>query len=456
MSRSITAVTGIMMMIVAAMGAAHVEGAGWAKTYDGGTNIWGTVVTRTEDGGFITAGGIMNVFSGWGWYWSVQQYLIMKINDAGDLEWQKYYGNGWDSRYFTDIVQVEEGYIISGFKYEPETGYDVAIFLKINHEGDLLWERIYGYSQGDLVPSQLVAAGGGATAVGYVDYNGDLDFWAAKVNANGSLAWSRYYDHSREETGICIDRAGDDYIIAGYYVSAMGIYDTWVLLLEDNGTIKAQKNFSERGNEQVTSIKTLGRGKYVMTGFSDTPGAGSFDIFTVKFDMNVFSNPDFQNLYGLYGPDYGYAVDVNSSGQLLVAASAFMPWNGTQNGYILKLDPGNGGVLYSRGYGGWNDDGFYYVEGTEQNNFAVCGFTDSFPNTGYTNAWIMHLNPQGKITGDDSCMLLDRVDPTVNGMDMISPCIPIDSDNIELFTYENIPEFGDKEIEFYGLCHQLP
>ncbi len=76
------------------------------------TNLYGTVVHQTTDGGYIIVGSV-----GYTYLWDVQ---VTKADSNGDLVWQKSFGKSDETDHGSDILQTSDGgYIVLGSTHHP-------------------------------------------------------------------------------------------------------------------------------------------------------------------------------------------------------------------------------------------------------------------------------------------------------------------------------------------------
>jgi len=106
----------------------------WAITYGEAWTDEARSIQQTMDGGYIVAG-YTNSF-GAGYY----DFWILKLNSAGNIEWQKTYGGSdYDKAY--SIQQTNDGgYIVLGNTESfGARGQDIWV-LKLSSEGDIEWQ----------------------------------------------------------------------------------------------------------------------------------------------------------------------------------------------------------------------------------------------------------------------------------------------------------------------------
>ncbi|WP_205513126.1 T9SS type A sorting domain-containing protein [Longitalea arenae] len=136
----------------------------WSKVFGGSEEDHGWVIRKTEDGNYMVAGDARsNDFDVSGNHGGADIW-VLKINGQGDLIWQKTYGN--PNHQFTSSLTVtsDNNYIISGYQqyngYPQVTGSPVyAIYeeaaLKIDGQGNVLWEQYPLFTPGNPGPSRF-------------------------------------------------------------------------------------------------------------------------------------------------------------------------------------------------------------------------------------------------------------------------------------------------------------
>ncbi len=109
-------------------------------------------------------------------------YWIVKTDGAGMIQWQKCYG-GSDNDVATKIANTPEGgYIITGYS-DSNSGDNDSFFtfnhldywvVKINNAGTIQWQETYGGSLDDSATDLLVTADGGYMLGGFVSSTDQL------------------------------------------------------------------------------------------------------------------------------------------------------------------------------------------------------------------------------------------------------------------------------------------
>jgi gliding motility-associated-like protein len=240
-----------------------IDGSGkliWQKCLGGSDYDFATGIVATPDGGCISAGttnsanGDVTGFHGAGDYW------VVKLDKLGNLQWQKAYGGSMTENAFNIQLTSDGGYIVAGFANSSDgdvsgvhpNGYDAWI-VKLDNAGNIQWQKCYGGSQNEVAyyiqltsDGGYVVAGSARSTDGDVTCNAGLtDAWVFKINSNGDLQWQKDFGGNDFDEAYCVQPLSDgSFITAGYVNSSdvsgyhaptanylVGISDYWVVKL---------------------------------------------------------------------------------------------------------------------------------------------------------------------------------------------------------------------------------
>jgi predicted secreted protein len=222
---------------------------------------------NTKDGGHIISGQF--------WTPGGNQYdfWVLKLNKDGSIAWQKSYGGGgWDIA-FSSAETSDGGFIVSGTTSSFGSGGQDVWVLKLDSQGDIVWQKAYGGEMTDYSGTAEQTKDGGYIVVGTSSSFGDSkDIWILKLDSHGNIEWDKTYGDGADESDyfrhIPIKQTSDGgYIVAGSSRSfgAKG-EDFWILRLDKVGNIIWQKIFGTDGEQFPTSIAQLPDGTYRVTG----------------------------------------------------------------------------------------------------------------------------------------------------------------------------------------------
>ena len=358
----------------------------WDKTLGGSSEdaATATPVYETDDGGFIVAGTSDSNDGAFSENHGNSDFWVFKLSAAGDLEWQELYG-GSDEDGASYISGTSDGnYIVAGTTRSNDGdvsgnhGNRDYWVIKINGNGDLLWQQPIGGSSWDYRFSIDVTNDGGAVIAGESDdndptnfpnNNGSDDYLVVKLGTNGDVEWQDSYGGSSYERPEEIKQTSDGgFIVVGYSDSSNGdvsgnngSQDFWILKLEENGDIQWDTALGGTEYERANAVIETSDGGFVIAGRSSSSNYdvddnyGSDDFWVVKLNSN--GAPLWKNNYGGTSNDYAENVFETADNGLIVTGSTHSNDidvsgnHGNQDHWIIKLNS-EGTLLWQNPIGG--------------------------------------------------------------------------------------------------------
>jgi len=214
------------------------------KLDENGNKVWGKhysrifyCVRQTADGGFIAAGD--SIFSQQEWDY-IPSHSLIKLDRNGNREWSNPLGNAFLGSAFSVYQTSDGGYVVSGDSIATKSAYNhshYALALKLDKEGKISWKYFgneFSSAQNILqnTEGEYVAAGN------CLDDEQGLNFLIFKLNGNGTEKWMRSYGKAEQWEYASYVRQTTDggYIVSGQTESyGAGRYDVWLLKLDDYG-----------------------------------------------------------------------------------------------------------------------------------------------------------------------------------------------------------------------------
>jgi hypothetical protein len=226
------------------------------------------------------------------------------------------------------------------------------------------------------------------------------------------------------------------FVVAGY-TNSFGGSDLWVLKLDADGNVGPafpgtwQKIYGGLNWDGAYSIQQTTDGGYIVAGDTQSFGAGSLDFWVLKLDADGNVGPAFpgtwQKTYGGASSDVAWFIQQTSEGGYVVAGETQSFGAGSYDLWVLKLDvDGNVGPAFpgtwQKTYGGASSDVAWFIQQTSDGGFVVAGGTESFGvGGGFEDFWILKMDANGEI--DASCTFI--ADTAVTGAD--STATPADT-----------------------------
>jgi hypothetical protein len=362
----------------------------WTRTYGGSDTETGWSVQQTTDGGYIIAGHTKSFGAG-----GHDVYLI-KTDANGDTLWTRTYGGTGAERSYSVQQTKDGGYVIAG--YTTSTLFDLAdvYLIKTDANGDTLWTRTYGDTYYvDSGRSVQQTTDGGYIIAGHTFYTSggsNSDIYLIKTDTSGNTLWTRTYGGSGAEYSESVQQTTDGgYIIAGYTNSfGADIYDVYLIKTDTSGNTLWTRTYGGNPfNMGLSVLQTIDSG-YVIAGYTNSFGADGFDVYFIKADAN--GDTLWTRTYGGSNNDYGHSVHKSTDGGYVIAGCTKSFGAGGLDVYLIKTDA-NGDTLWTRTYGGSGAETGWSVQQTTDGGYIIAGYTNSF-GAGDLDVWLIRIEAE--------------------------------------------------------------
>lgn len=195
----------------------------WERTYGGAGGDLCQGIARTRDGNFILAG-VTGSYGPVGY-----NIYLLKINGTGSILWEKtidtaYPDWGWNFKVSRIIQGSDEGFLIAGWTGYRGAGRLDILLTKVDDEGNMVWQRTYGTS-GDERPFDVAASqDGGFMVAAYhkpkppetPTKRGKADVYLFKIDADGEVTWDHRYGGEYDDYALSITSDGvGGFVVAG-------------------------------------------------------------------------------------------------------------------------------------------------------------------------------------------------------------------------------------------------
>jgi hypothetical protein len=355
----------------------------WTRTYGGSIMELCFEVQQTSDGGYVAVGFTYSFGAGNGDVW------LVKTDANGDTLWTRTYGTSGDESGNSVRQTTDGGYIVAGF-----TGgfvdYDVYL-VKTDANGDTLWTRTYGGSGGEDAESVQQTTDGGYIIAGSTDSfgAGRLDFYLVKTDANGDTLWTRAYGGDDWDIARSVQQTSDGgYVITGDTESFGGGDDRDVYLVktDSSGDTLWTRVYGGVSRDVGESVQQTTDGGYMITGNTYTPETDE-DFWLLKTDAN--GDTLWTRTYGGIFGENGFCGQQTTDGGYIMTGYTQSFGAGGDDVYLVKTDA-NGDTLWTRTYGGSSNDGGGFVQQTTDGGYIVSGYTMSFA-PGYSAFYLVKV-----------------------------------------------------------------
>lgn len=280
----------------------------------------------------------------------------------------------------------------------------VALNLCIAHAGygfdpGKQWVRVYGGSNSDVARSIQETSVGGYIVAGYTSSFGvgNNDIWILKLEDDGQISWQKTFGGNGVDQAYAVQETSDGgYVITGYTNSfGAGSNDIWVLKLGNDGTIHWGKTYGGSDSDVAYDIQQTSDGEYIVAGCTRSFGDGDTDILVLKLDSS--GNIIWQKTNGgTRTDDEAWSVRETFDGGFVVAGNTYSCGLGLRDILVLKLDS-LGDLVWEKGYGGSKYDHAKSIEPTPDGGYIISGHSSDFV-TGGGNIRILKLDIDGNLS----------------------------------------------------------
>ncbi len=307
--------------------------------------------------------------------------LLIHTDSTGNILWKKCFG-GSKLEVGRTLISSLDGNIFLIGRAESDDG-DIkskkwdgpgAWVVKINYQGDIIWEKAFGTATGfGMTIRSYVALPDGGIMVSSViqgksgdisTFYGGLDIWTVRLSSQGEMLWEKTFGN-------------------------IGLYENLHSMIKTND-----------GNIMCAASASIGAGMVECT--LPASEVGNAWLYEIDLQGNIL----WQQCYGGENHDIPDCI-VQSNNGFTVAASS-LSWGGdivNQHGsidiWLFETDH-NGNILWSNCLGGSLSEYPRYIFLLSDGGYMVVGYADSVDGdlastqTYYhRNLWFIKINSQG-------------------------------------------------------------
>lgn len=380
--------------------------------YGGSLNELGNSIVKTLDGGYAilgytqsSDGDITNKADENFNYW------LLKFDANDNLIWNKSFGGTGDDRGNNLIQTSDGGFALIGFSKSNDgdasnnNGQNDFWVLKLDSNGNLIWENSFGFAGADSGISIIQTSDGGYLLSGILDVTASGgqgnsktllrkhaggDYWVIKLAADGTQLWSKFYGGTFTDTPNDIIQTNDGhFILVGFSDSNdvdisknNGSYDFWVVKIDESGSIIWEKSFGGSEADEAHAITQTADGNFLIVGNTSSRdkdvsiNLGATDVWVLKMSPN--GALIWETTYGGSNFDVGRSISQTLDGNFIISGSSrsldgdISNNKGQNDALVLKIDS-SGNLLWQQTFGGSEIEFAYDAVQLDNSKIIVIG-----------------------------------------------------------------------------------
>jgi hypothetical protein len=151
------------------------------------------------------------------------------------------------------------------------------------------------------------------------------------------------------------------------------------------------KTYGGADKDYGYSVQQTSDGGFIITGYTESFGAGGYDVYLIKADSS--GDTLWTKTYGGANDDYGRSVRQTSDGGFLITGGTYPFGAGAYDVYLIKADS-SGDTLWTKTYGGTDTDIGESVQQTSDGGYIIAGYTHSF-GAGESDVYLIKADSSG-------------------------------------------------------------
>jgi gliding motility-associated-like protein len=290
-------------------------------------------------------------------------------------------------KFTTDGGTIAAGYTDSksgDVSPQPNRDYWDLWIVKLDKCGTIEWEKSFGGTGYESARDIVQTADGGYMVLGETNstdggvvagYGGTKDIWLLKITSTGTLQWQKRYGGTGLDIGNHIEITSD----GGYLIAAStssndgdihgnhgtgGYTDGLLMKLTASGAVQWSKCYGGSKNEELFDFKIVNGTSY-LAGFTNSvdgdipPDQKNYDVWLLAIDAN--GNKIYSKIYGGSQNDVAYCMTKGADGTLTLAGYTTSTdgdvsgAKGSQDYWVLNVTTG-GKLNWQKDLGGSDAD----------------------------------------------------------------------------------------------------
>jgi len=253
---------------------------------------------------------------------------------------------------------------------------------------EIEWHKGYGSDNGEHIHEIHQTGDGGYIGIGQMsEGEGEgTDILVVKIDSSGEFMWQQIIGTKGEkDVGICVEEVADGYVIGGGLFD--GTQQRYLAMMDIEGNVLWQRTYPDNKNGMIRGVDALKNGHMVITGYKNCVHSGFVFIADNSDGFIMLTDSKGEVLWEKpISVAQGAKVrqELDGSGFVICTTKWMNHPDHTEDFCLIKTDS-VGNELWSRTYGGQDDDEHCYdFDLTKDGGYILGGHTRS-PSYGVVN-----------------------------------------------------------------------
>lgn len=244
----------------------------WEKHYGKEGDEQAKCIIETKDLGYAIAGyTTSNMDLTPNWY-------VLKLDSAGNVEWDKQFGSTKEDKAYSIAQTYDEGYVVTGYNSSVSGGFKTLSVIKLDKDGNDLWSRAYRINDWDVGSAIITTRDSNIVVAGYTRAFPIIDYDAImiKLNNQGDTIWQRTYGTGNWEEATCLIETYDNsYAMGGFsMINGKEISNFIIVKYDAKGNLLWNYKFKRKSQDFAKSIAETRDNGLIMAGATFSHGKG--------------------------------------------------------------------------------------------------------------------------------------------------------------------------------------
>ncbi len=254
----------------------------------------GVFVNQTADNGYLVIGNYTNPTE------KIQSDIILyRLNHGGALLWDKRIGSEGEDKVLSVKQTGDRGYILTGYSDSYSNQKTDILFLKIDESGNVLWQKIYGKNSDEIGTDCIESIDGDILVCGAIqNTQGRQQILLIKTTETGEILWQQTYGNKGNYLINAMIEANDHgYLLMGETDSFSEVEGIYLLKTDSFGQVLWEKYYEKNGSTIGHSLSKTNSGGFMIVGttnvtiddlLSESGKADGYLLFTDAYGNKIW------------------------------------------------------------------------------------------------------------------------------------------------------------------------